>query len=125
MEERRSLGGEPKRKRAGKGEAGEGEISHPLSLSLGLSHTETAGDCRVAINAVELTPGCPFAGKVRLKERRNGRQLPRNERESAGAEGHASMSITPGLQSPLFCCSLCLPFGVAQTFASCSSSSRH
>lgn len=45
------------------------------------SHTEPAGDCRVAINAVELTPGCPFAGKVRLKERRNGRQLPRNERK--------------------------------------------
>lgn len=30
----------------------------------------------MAINAVELTPGWPFAGKVRLKERRNGRQLP-------------------------------------------------
>lgn len=52
----------------------------PSSLSLSRSHTETAGDCRVAINAVELTPGCPFAGKVRLKERRNGRQLPRSER---------------------------------------------
>lgn len=38
----------------------------------------------MAINAVELTPGCPFAGKVRLKERRNGRQLPRNEREREG-----------------------------------------
>lgn len=30
----------------------------------------------MAINAVELTPGWPFAGKVRLKEGRNGRQLP-------------------------------------------------
>lgn len=34
------------------------------------------GEFRAAINAVELTPGWPFAGKVRLKERRNGRQLP-------------------------------------------------
>lgn len=34
------------------------------------------GEFRVAINAVELTPGWPFAGKVRLKEGRNGRQLP-------------------------------------------------
>lgn len=37
---------------------------------------EGGGEFRAAINAVELTPGWPFAGKVRLKERRNGRQLP-------------------------------------------------
>lgn len=96
--------------------------SHPLAL-LGRSHSEPVGDCRVAINAVELTPGCPFAGKVRLKERRNGRQLPRSERASERTRARelvrtrgmdASMSITLAApQSPLFCCSLCLPLDVA------------
>lgn len=74
----RSLGGREPGKE--KPERVRSLLSSPSSLSLGRSHTETAGDCRVAINAVELTPGCPFAGKVRLKERRNGRQLPRSER---------------------------------------------
>lgn len=66
---------------AGRARSG-GVISPPhslLSLSFSVVRTEPVGDCRVAINAVELTPGCPFAGKVRLKERRNGRQLPRSE----------------------------------------------
>jgi len=50
--------------------------------------TEPVGDCRVAINAVELTPGCPFAGKVRLKERKRERTptTPRSDRGSGGAE---------------------------------------
>lgn len=51
-----------------------------LTPSFSVARTESVGDCRVAINAIELTPGCPFAGKVRLKERRNGRQLPRSGR---------------------------------------------
>lgn len=41
----------------------------------------------MAINAVELTPGWPFAGKVRLKERRNGRQLPRSVVLAQGGRG--------------------------------------
>lgn len=118
MEKRRSLPGAPQEKRE---REEEGAGSHPLVHSV--ARTEPVGDCRVAINAVELTPGCPFAGKVRLKERRNGRQLPRSAservRESGGRRGRGhegnwaqSMSITPVLQSPLFCCSLCLPLGV-------------
>lgn len=57
----------------------EGEFAP--SFSLDRSREEPVGDCRVAINAVELTPGCPFAGKVRLKERTSGRQPPRRAYE--------------------------------------------
>lgn len=45
------------------------------------------GEFRAAINAVELTPGWPFAGKVRLKERRNGRQLPPCKQAVEGGVG--------------------------------------
>lgn len=83
MEKRRSLPGAPREKRAREGRAG----SHPLAHSV--ARTEPVGDCRVAINAVELTPGCPFAGKVRLKERRNRRQLPRSASERASVEWKA------------------------------------
>lgn len=69
------------------------------------------GEFRVAINAVELTPGWPFAGKVRLKEGRNGRQLPPQRavavREGVRLGGHDSnplslplgMSITQPLEN--------------------------
>lgn len=84
-ERRRSLGGKEERAGEGRSQGWRVRLLTPLALTpRSRSHTEPAGDCRVAINAVELTPGCPFAGKVRLKERRNGRQLPRNERETEG-----------------------------------------
>lgn len=48
---------------------------------------EGGREFRAAINAVELTPGWPFAGKVRLKERRNGRQLPPCKQAVEGGVG--------------------------------------
>lgn len=101
-----------------------------LSPSLFLSVARTSkpvGDRRVAINAVELTPGCPFAGKVRLKESRNGRQLPRSElaRGRRGREGEsarASMSITPaGRASRLYFALFAFAFRLASARASYSS----
>lgn len=80
----------------------------PLSLSVSLSfsvvRTEPVGDCRVAINAVELTPGCPFAGEVRLKERRNGRQLPpqRVNMEAARGRRHEHVYNASRLRSSFY-----------------------
>lgn len=113
---------------AGREEA-EGEISTPrFSLFLSVARTsKPVGDRRVAINAVELTPGCPFAGKVRLKESRNGRQLPRSElaRGRRGREGEsarASMSITPaGRASRLYFALFAFAFRLASARASYSS----
>jgi len=89
----------------------EGDLTPSLSQSLAQN---PVGDCRVAINAVELTPGCPFAGKVRLKERRNGRQLPRSKRASGRMRGRrggggASMSITPAGFAVVFILLFALP----------------
>lgn len=58
-------------------------LSPPFSLLF--VRTEPVGDCRVAINAVELTPGCPFAGKVRLKERKKEWTPTTPQRVNAGA----------------------------------------
>lgn len=77
----------------------------------------------MAINAVELTPGWPFAGKVRLKEGRNGRQLPPQRavavREGVRLGGHDSNPPPPSrnvynttAREPLpFHCLLNLPPG--------------
>lgn len=89
MEERRSLGGEPKRKGAGKGEAGGRvrSLTSPLALPRSLAHRNGGGlpcgnQCRW-INA-----WLPVCGKSKIKRKKKWTPspLPRSERARGDGE---------------------------------------